>query len=339
MKGWRKIGKCLLLLLLCSISWKTDYSTASAAGADVSIITDANPVVSGEIFYVMITITSSQEMSGFEGYFSYNQNVMKYITGGSVSSGNDDTFSISDTDRENGSSTLKYSIQFKARRSGSSTIELKSPYSIYSAEDSEKMSVAYDSLNIRVLSKKEAREQQQTGSGTAEPDKEEEQPEDEKKPADFAENQLEDKERPDPATSGLQTELPQGTEDVPEITTNQKEGGYDEPFDADFGEAGDDVSSLENDQPEGNLTEAGQGSGLSQTVCITVIIIAGICLILIGIVFVKMGREDKWEAGEENEYEQENIETEEVAEENIQESLAEIERRLEQKRRWLKKDR
>ena len=151
MKSWKRIGKILLFFLICLIAWQAKTCDVDAAGANISIKTDTSTVTKGEIFYVIITVESTEELSGFEGYFSYNQSVMKYVTGGTVSSGNDDEFSISDMNREESSTELKYSIQFKARKAGNSTIALKSPYGVYGVEDSGKMSVASNILNILVV--------------------------------------------------------------------------------------------------------------------------------------------------------------------------------------------
>lgn len=123
---------------------------ASASSAQVSIQSSEKQIVKGDIVYVIITVSSSETMSGFEGYFSYDSRVLQYVTGGNVTNGNDDKFQISDTGRESGVSTLKYSVKFVARKTGTTSIELKRPCAVYSAEDSSKMSVSSDTLNIMV---------------------------------------------------------------------------------------------------------------------------------------------------------------------------------------------
>lgn len=356
MRGWRWIGRWLFMLLFCCFVWNAGYSHVSAAGANVSIKTDANPVVKGEIFYVMITVTSTEEMGGFEGYFSYNQGVMKYMTGGSVSSGNDDVFSVSDMERERSATTLKYSIQFKARRSGVSTVELKSPYNAYNADRSEKMSVAYDSLNIRVLSKKEARRQQENALGQTEKPTEEAggdgSSSGEEKPAEETTGENSNGEEFS-AKTGQDGKLPD--------STMKESAGEEEPADV-----------LEKDiwtaspQPAVLAAEDGDtssGGGLSRRVCIAVIIIAGINLILLGLAFVRIKRQSIWEEEQEPEEESESDvmwetmdgtdslenwddsddmeksdEWMDVNGSEASDSLEQIERRLEQKRRWLRKD-
>lgn len=144
------IGGCVLLLLLAV---GMTEKRVTAAGATITIETDRSTITKGERFYLLITVTSSEAMNGFEGYFSYDSRLMKYITGGSVASGNDDTFHISDVQREEGSTELKYSICFQARKRGDCSIRLQTPYAVYRAEDSSQMSVASNGMNLVIHGK------------------------------------------------------------------------------------------------------------------------------------------------------------------------------------------
>lgn len=130
--------------------------SVSASSASISVDSESTSVVKGDVVYVVITVSSSDEIGGFKGYFSYDNSVLKYVTGGNVISGNDNEFLISDTDREKGTNKIKYSIKFIARASGSTSIGLKQPYSVYSYTDSSEMSVSYSPLNILVKNKKAA---------------------------------------------------------------------------------------------------------------------------------------------------------------------------------------
>ena len=88
MRGRFRTG-CIILFLLFAGCICAD-SHAQAAVAQITIQQSREDIVKGDTFYVVITVRSDEDMNGFEGYFSYNQNVMQYITGGSVASGNDD---------------------------------------------------------------------------------------------------------------------------------------------------------------------------------------------------------------------------------------------------------
>lgn len=141
---------CLLLLLLAGICTGRQ---ASATGASISISTKQQSVQTGDTVYVLITIKSSTPMSGFEGYFSYDNKVLQFQTGGTIVHGNDDEFQISDIERNGTSTILKYSVKFHARKEGASTITLKKPYNVYGESLSEKMSVSYDALTVVVKKK------------------------------------------------------------------------------------------------------------------------------------------------------------------------------------------
>lgn len=140
----------ILLLYVCL----SDSKSVQAASASVSVMVKDNSVVKGDAVYVIITVDSSDEIGGFKGYFSYDNSVLRYVTGGSVISGNDDEFLVSDTDRETGTHKIKYVVKFIARAAGSTAIELKRPYAVYSYDDNQtEMSVSYIPLNIVVKKK------------------------------------------------------------------------------------------------------------------------------------------------------------------------------------------
>lgn len=130
-------------------------NTAQAAMAQISLQKSADEIVKSDIFYVVITVAADEEINGFDGYFSYDQDIMQYITGGSVSSGNDDEIHVKDLDRETGTKKIKYSLQFRARKAGSCTVALKKCRKIQTADGSVKMSIGSASLGIQVLSRKE----------------------------------------------------------------------------------------------------------------------------------------------------------------------------------------
>lgn len=358
MKEWRWVIKWVLLLLACSMVWTMKCSAVQAAGVDLSIETDANPVVSGEIFYVMITITSTEELSGFEGHFTYDQGAMKYLTGGSVSSGNDDSFSISDTNRETTSHKLKYSIQFRARRAGNSTIVLKSPYGIYGGEDSRKLSVAYSPLHIRVLSKKEARRQEEEKAQLEDPDMTGQDPVGGM-----------DGQEPEAGMDGQEPEAGMDGQELGAGMVGQEASDAPEIFsDLIPGEESDTINEKNEYTPNIGQSETAYAESQYNTqwkkgVSILVLILAvGGLFILASVFWWKWDqtdwKEDDYEAEvygagnneeegdreEEYEYEREPYERaledepgEELTEEEIQRRMESIEQRLEQKRQWLSK--
>ena len=133
--GIRAAGCIILLLLICVCGWE---SHASADCADIKITTKQQVVSKGDTVYVMVTVTSTSAMSGFEGFFTYDNTVLQFQTGGSVVYGNDDAFQISDIDRSSTATKLKYSIKFKARKAGDTEIALTEPYHVFGESTSTK---------------------------------------------------------------------------------------------------------------------------------------------------------------------------------------------------------
>lgn len=150
-----KIGNILLgILFVCFLCILLPDKNAGAAGATVSITTKNTTVVKGDTVYVVITVSSEEAMDGFDAYFTYDSRVLQFITGGNITSGNDDAFRINDTKREAGTTKITYSVKFRARKAGSCTISLRKPYHVYAAdEESSKMSISYNSLNILIRKK------------------------------------------------------------------------------------------------------------------------------------------------------------------------------------------
>ena len=145
----------IFVCIICLAGFIFIGKHASAASASISVTTENKKVVKGDTVYVIITVKSSDLIGGFKGTFSYDSSVLKYVTGGSVMSGNDNEFYLTDTERETGVNRIKYSIKFIARHEGSVSIRLKKPYAIYKADDSSVMSVSYNSLNLMVVNKKD----------------------------------------------------------------------------------------------------------------------------------------------------------------------------------------
>lgn len=344
-RKWYLRSLCYFWLVVCACLWPG--LRAEASGARVAIETESATVVKGDYFYIVVTITSSDPIGGFEGYFSYDQHVMRYITGGNVSSGNDDVFTISDTERESAVTKIKYSIRFLARKTGNCTVELEKPYGVYD-EDGVKMSVASDSLNIRVISKKKAEKLKllpgngdlagESEDGSVAGDRQGEADDAEMGEEEAAAGDVDIssvRQSPEGTGAGLMDGMPEGEEQPPQEAI--------------------DVTELEDDpevpEEQTEVPSVKKISGPGRTTCIVVIVLA--CLGLAGIIIyaVWSGRErydveiegfddnEEWDI-ENKIYFADPVPPEDAEEENHQkpeESLEEIERRLEQKRQWLRK--
>lgn len=324
-------------------------NTAQAAMAQISLQKSADEIVKSDTFYVVITVAADEEITGFDGYFSYDQDIMQYITGGSVSSGNDDEIHVKDLDRETGTKKIKYSLQFKARKAGSCTVALKKCRKIQTAEGSAKMSIGSASLGVQVLSRKEYKARHteaplptdadastQTGNtGGDEPAAEAGTPES--------------------SEQGITPETDTAT-GQPERGMTQENGSTTEPSDQETtqmagtatGQPDQEMlqeNAAEPDSPAAIVSSLPEDTqsflGLTKGICIVIL-----CLALAGFVMVMillrsaLKPVDDWE---EEDMEEDGGTVESQTEDadvsgEPELSMEEIEKRLEEKRRWLRKE-
>lgn len=315
MKGrFRKYCFILFLVFACSCFQKQD---SRAAVAQITIQKSQQDIVKGDTFYVIVTVTSDEEINGFEGYFSYNQNVMQFVTGGSVASGNDDEIHIKDLDRETGIRKIKYSLQFRARKAGTSSVALKRYRQIKKAEEDTKLSVGSASLEIEVISSKEyqakiQRQERQQGL-----------------------QQTEERPEEEPVESPVAS-MPAG--DAADHTSDMT--AHDDAADGDNTFQMEDVTSEKTELPE-------KPKGLDRKIYLIILSLAVIGFVIVVSLLVNALKE----AGAEEPEKTEGTEALERTDQNIlpedwddldpagrEKRLDEIEKRLEEKRRWLRKE-
>ena len=299
--------------------------------AQISLQKSADEIVKSDIFYVVITVAADEEITGFEGYFSYDQDIMQYITGGSVSSGNDDEIHVKDFDREAGTKKIKYSLQFRARKAGSCTVALKKCRKIQTADGSAKMSIGSASLGIQVLSRKEYKARHTEAPF----------------PADASDN---------PESPAADTDASIQTGDIGGDEPTAEAAGTQEPPDQGItSETGMATGQPDQEMLQENATEPDSPAaivsslpgdarntqgflGLTKGICIVIL-----CLALAGFVMVMMLLRsalkpvDDWGEDMEDDSTVESEPEEDIPEET-ELSMEEIEKRLEEKRRWLRKE-
>lgn len=310
---FRKWFIFLFLVFAGCLMMKTE---AQAAVAQITIQKSQQDIVKGDVFYVIVTVTSDEEINGFEGYFSYNQNVMQFITGGSIASGNDDEIHIKDLNRDTGTQKIKYSLQFRARKAGTSSVALKRYRQIKKAEEDTRLSVGSASLEIEVISQKEYE---------AKIKKQEKQ----QAPVQAEEEQVEES-----------TELPEVS--MPAMNPS------DQPSETD---SGDDVVTDAATLPAATSGEAEnpeESGGLTKGICIVILCLAVAGFIIVAALLANTLKE----AGADKEAEEadpiksperpdqavEDENRDEMSPADQEKRLNEIEKRLEEKRRWLRKE-
>ena len=338
-------------------------NTAQAAMAQISLQKSADEIVKSDTFYVVITVAADEEITGFDGYFSYDQDIMQYITGGSVSSGNDDEIHVKDLDRETGTKKIKYSLQFKARKAGSCTVALKKCRKIQTAEGSAKMSIGSASLGIQVLSRKEYKARHTEAplptdaSGNSESSAADADASTQTGNTGGYEPAAEAG-TPESSEQGMTPETGMAT-GQPEQGMTQKNGSTTEPSDQETTQiAGTVTGQPDQEMLQENATEPDSPAaivsslpedtrktqsflGLTKGVCIVIL-----CLALAGFVMVMillrsaLKPVDDWEEEDMEEdggtVESQTEDADVSGEPGL--SMEEIEKRLEEKRRWLRKE-
>ncbi len=141
----------IMLFALCSASLLSFGSSAEASSASVTVETKNDKVHVGDTVYVVVTVRSAKAIRGFEGYFAYDHQYLRFESGGGVVHGNDDAFRILDMERAAGSTKLKYSVKFTARKAGGTSITLRKPYNVLEDDgNNTKMSVSHNALNMMI---------------------------------------------------------------------------------------------------------------------------------------------------------------------------------------------
>jgi len=306
-------------------------NTAQAAMAQISLQKSADEIVKSDIFYVVITVAADEEITGFDGYFSYDQDIMQYITGGSVASGNDDEIHVKDLDRETGTKKIKYSLQFRARKAGNCTVALKKCRKIQTADGSAKMSIGSASLGIQVLSRKEYKARHTEAPFPADAS---DNPE---SPASDTDESIQTGDiggdEPTAEAAGTQEPPDQGITSETGMATGQPDQGMMQENSSTTEPPAATASALPGDarNTQGFL-------GLTKGICIVIL-----CLALAGFVMVMillrsaLKPVDDWGEDMEDDSTVESEPEEDIPEET-ELSMEEIEKRLEEKRRWLRKE-
>lgn len=152
---WERLGRVLFGILLfgvLGVFCVIHGERAAASSASITVQAKENKLVKGDTVYILVTVSSMDEIYGFEGYFSYDNRYLKFVSGGKLVHGNDDAFHIQDLERSTGTNRILYSIKFKARKTGSTSVGLRKPYHVL-GKDAVKMSVSYDEINMVIVDK------------------------------------------------------------------------------------------------------------------------------------------------------------------------------------------
>lgn len=139
-----------VLLVTCSFA---NLQEAAAASCDITLEVEESEVAVGTEFYLVITVTSEDAIGDLEAYFTYNNKVLEFVTGGTVAADRKEYFQLTDVGSEEGSLRKKYAVKFKALKRGTSSFTVMEPCAVYATETGEAMSVSSNMTSVTVKKK------------------------------------------------------------------------------------------------------------------------------------------------------------------------------------------
>lgn len=134
--------------LLFSMGIKMSFPV-KAASATLTFSAEKRTVTVGDVFYVVLVLDSGENIGGFEGYISYDSEIAEFDTGGKFVNGGEGLLRINDVDSTEASTTKKYSLKFKAKKTGECVFDTSEAPAVYN-EAGEDLSVSSNKLSISV---------------------------------------------------------------------------------------------------------------------------------------------------------------------------------------------
>lgn len=156
LKQMRKRIQYLIAGLVCALVMGVGVQAPlviKATSATLTFSTENRSVTVGDTFSVVIILDSSENIGGFEGYVSYDSDVAEFITGGNFVNGGDGLLRINDVDSADVATTKKYSIEFKAKKTGECVFDTSDAPAVYN-ENGDELSVSSNKLKVSVASSK-----------------------------------------------------------------------------------------------------------------------------------------------------------------------------------------
>ena len=139
---------CIITALLLSVGGKAPM-LVHATSATLTFSADNKSIAVGDTFYVVVIVDSADYIGGFEGYISYNSDLVEFVEGGSFVNGSSGLLRIYDMDSAESVNTKKYSLQFKAKKTGDCIFDTSDAPAVYNA-DGDELSVSSNMLTVSI---------------------------------------------------------------------------------------------------------------------------------------------------------------------------------------------
>lgn len=152
-----KALRLMFIMVICFAAFFTaDMTRVAASSCNITFSTTQEEIMVGDNVTVELTIEGDVIPGIFEGYVSYDPDVIEYVSGPECIAGGEGTLRISDMGY--GSTTLsrKYTLVFKGIKMGSSEFSMRGTPEIYEADLGYLMSVSTNKITIGVKASKTA---------------------------------------------------------------------------------------------------------------------------------------------------------------------------------------
>lgn len=148
--------KIIFRLMLIFVLPFLTFKMCEAASANIDITAKDKSVKKGDTVVVSIYLTSDDLIGDFEGYLSYNADILEFDNDGGIAAGGEGLVKITDTNVQQGDKERKYALKFHALDYGEAVLSLTDETSVYTFDNGDNMSVSRDQLKIEVVSDKSA---------------------------------------------------------------------------------------------------------------------------------------------------------------------------------------
>ncbi len=157
MKIWyKKSVLSAICLLLGFLLMNIPSINSMAASATIKIEVPNDEVDKGEEFKITIVIASDSILGDFEGYLSYNAEIIEFISGPSCVSGGNGMLRFMDTNASSSDGERRYVLRFKALEVGNCQLLMTGNPIAYEFETGDPMSVSAYSGSVTIRAKEAA---------------------------------------------------------------------------------------------------------------------------------------------------------------------------------------
>ena len=151
---YRKVLCCILCLGL-AVVWQRGEAVL-AASADITFFTEDAETEAGREFTLVLEITSDVTIGDFEGYFTYDAEVVEYQYGPACITGGDGYLKIADVNATPSFGLRSYSMTFMAKKRGNCEFKMSGVPVVYAHDSGNSMSVMAKPLKFFVRAASDA---------------------------------------------------------------------------------------------------------------------------------------------------------------------------------------